>query len=49
MRKVLAIASMFLASMFVSHNAVAQEKSKLDEVLARGKVIVGVSSESPPF
>ncbi len=29
--------------------AVAQDKSKLDEVLARGKVIVGVSSESPPF
>ena len=25
------------------------EKSKLDEVLARGKVIVGISSESPPF
>jgi polar amino acid transport system substrate-binding protein len=29
--------------------AAAQEKSRLDEVLARGKVIVGVSSESPPF
>lgn len=27
----------------------AQEKSRLDEVLARGKVIVGVSSEAPPF
>jgi len=27
----------------------AQDQSKLDEVLARGKVIVGVSSESPPF
>lgn len=49
MRKLLAAVSMFLVSMFVSHAAVAQEKSKLDEVLARGKVIVGVSSESPPF
>ena len=29
--------------------ALAQEKSKLDEVLARGKVLVGVSSEAPPF
>jgi polar amino acid transport system substrate-binding protein len=29
--------------------AAAQEKSKLDEVMARGKVIVGVSSEAPPF
>lgn len=27
----------------------AQEKSKLDEVLARGHVIVGVTSETPPF
>ncbi len=27
----------------------AQEKSKLDEVLARGKLIVGVTSEAPPF
>jgi len=27
----------------------AQEKSRLDEVLARGKVIVGTSSEAPPF
>ncbi len=27
----------------------AQEKSKLDEVMARGYVIVGVSSETPPF
>jgi len=29
--------------------AAAQEKSTLDQVLARGKVIVGVSSEAPPF
>jgi polar amino acid transport system substrate-binding protein len=36
-----------------SSNAAAQAqgavKSKLDEVLARGKVIVGVTSEAPPF
>lgn len=29
--------------------AFSQEKSKLDEVIARGKLVVGVSSESPPF
>ena len=29
--------------------AQAQEKSRLDEVMARGKVIVGVTSEAPPF
>ena len=29
--------------------AAAGSKSKLDEVLARGKVIVGVTSEAPPF
>ena len=29
--------------------AAAGGKSKLDEVLARGKVIVGVTSEAPPF
>jgi len=29
--------------------ASASGKSKLDEVLARGKVIVGVTSEAPPF
>ncbi len=28
---------------------VAQEASRLDEMLSRGKLIVGVSSESPPF
>lgn len=27
----------------------AQEKSRMDEVMARGKVIVGVTSEAPPF
>ncbi len=30
-------------------SAVAQEKSQLDTVLERGKLVVGVSSESPPF
>jgi polar amino acid transport system substrate-binding protein len=29
--------------------AAAASKSKLDEVRARGKVIVGVTSEAPPF
>lgn len=29
--------------------ATAQEASRLDEMVARGKLIVGVSSESPPF
>src|SRR5215467_9403739 len=40
-------------AMATSSNAAAQAagaaKSKLDEVLARGKVIVGVTSEAPPF
>jgi len=30
-------------------SAAAAGKSKLDEVLARGKIIVGVTSEAPPF
>src|SRR6266581_6064076 len=30
-------------------SAAAGGKSKLDEVLARGKIIVGVTSEAPPF
>ena len=29
--------------------AQAQEKSRIDEILARGKLIVGVTSEAPPF
>ena len=29
--------------------AIAQEKSRLDEILARGRVVVGVTSEAPPF
>jgi polar amino acid transport system substrate-binding protein len=37
----------FLA--FGSGGSNAQEKSKLDEVLERGKLIVGVTSEAPPF
>ncbi len=39
----------FTAWLVASVPAVAQDKSQLDVVLARGKVIVGVSSESPPF
>ena len=38
-----------LCGLILAFPGQAQEKSKLDEVLARGKVIVGVSSESPPF
>ncbi|CAN5257019.1 transporter substrate-binding domain-containing protein [soil metagenome] len=37
------------ASLAFAGTVQAQEKSKLDEVMARGKVIVGVSSEAPPF
>lgn len=29
--------------------ALAQEKSRFDEIIQRGKLIVGVSSEAPPF
>ena len=49
MRKLAAILTMFLAGLALTSIAQAQDKSKLDEVLERGKVIVGVSSESPPF
>ncbi len=49
MRKFYVLLGLFLASLFITSTSLAQEKSKLDEVLARGKVIVGVSSESPPF
>lgn len=49
MRKLLSILGIVSASLIAASAAVAQEKSKLDEVLARGKVIVGISSESPPF
>lgn len=41
-----------LVLMIVGHAALAQAeqpKSKLDEVLARGYLIVGTSSEAPPF
>lgn len=42
----LAVAGLLTAA---SAQAQAQEKSRLDEVLLRGKVIVGVTSEAPPF
>jgi len=41
--------SLALAGLVSSGVAQAQEKSRLDEILARGKVIVGVTSEAPPF
>src|SRR4051812_33108121 len=34
---------------FSAAPSLAQEKSRLDEILTRGKVIVGVTSEAPPF
>src|SRR5216684_1277798 len=37
------------ASAATQEPAAAAGKSKLDEVLARGKIIVGVTSEAPPF
>ena len=43
------IALLALAGLVAAGTASAQEKSKLDEVLARGKVLVGVTSEAPPF
>ncbi|WP_426390785.1 transporter substrate-binding domain-containing protein [Variovorax sp. R-27] len=49
MRQLLKLFGLLLAGMVIASTAMAQEKSKLDEVLARGKIIVGVSSESPPF
>jgi polar amino acid transport system substrate-binding protein len=42
-------ASLALAGLVCTGAAQAQEKSRLDEILARGKVIVGVTSEAPPF
>jgi polar amino acid transport system substrate-binding protein len=49
MRKLLSLLTTCLTALVLATTAHAEEKSKLDEVLARGKVIVGVSSESPPF
>ncbi|CAN1493591.1 HisJ ABC-type amino acid transport/signal transduction systems, periplasmic component/domain [Burkholderiaceae bacterium] len=47
MQKILRIIA--VAALLLTGSAQAQEKSKLDEVLQRGKVIVGVTSEAPPF
>ncbi|MGO8867500.1 MAG: transporter substrate-binding domain-containing protein [Alphaproteobacteria bacterium] len=44
-----AAAVLFLAAALGAQPSRAQEKSKLDEVMARGKLIVGVTSEAPPF
>jgi polar amino acid transport system substrate-binding protein len=49
MRRILKCLLFAASGLLIAAAAQAQEKSKLDEVLARGKVIVGVSSESPPF
>lgn len=37
------------ASLLLAGAAQAQEKSRLDDIMARGKLIVGVTSEAPPF
>jgi polar amino acid transport system substrate-binding protein len=47
MRKVIGLLA--TAGLMLSAAAHAQEKSRLDEVMQRGKVIVGVTSEAPPF
>jgi polar amino acid transport system substrate-binding protein len=42
-------AAAVLGSAVMASMAAAQEQSKLDEVLDRGHVVVGVTSEAPPF
>lgn len=49
MRKLYTLLTSLLVGLTITSTSLAQETSKLDEVLARGKVTVGVSSESPPF
>lgn len=43
------LGTLALVGMIGTGAAQAQEKSRLDEILARGKLIVGVTSEAPPF
>jgi len=43
------LGSLAIAGLVGAGAAQAQDKSRLDEILARGKVIVGVTSEAPPF
>ena len=47
MKKLLGLVA--VTGLLLSPWAHAQEKSRLDEVMQRGKVIVGVTSEAPPF
>lgn len=49
MKKIFKYLAATAAGLMISFGVQAQEKSKLDEVLAKGKVVVGVTSESPPF
>jgi len=49
MRQVLSAIAAGVLAFVGAGTAVAQEKSRLDEILARGHVIVGVTSEAPPF
>lgn len=48
-RFVFGLAAVLCGFGFAAGEVQAQEKSRLDEILSRGKLIVGVSSESPPF
>lgn len=49
MKKIFKYLAATATGLMISLGVQAQEKSKLDEVLAKGKVVVGVTSESPPF
>jgi polar amino acid transport system substrate-binding protein len=44
-----AVAGAFLGLLTLAGAADAQERSRLDEILGRGRLIVGVASDSPPF
>lgn len=49
MKKIFKYLAATATGLMISLGVQAQGKSKLDEVLAKGKVVVGVTSESPPF
>jgi len=49
MKRLIAIWTVACAALLVAPASGAQEKSRLDEILARGTLIVGTSSEAPPF
>lgn len=49
MKRSLAFWAAACGALLVATAAGAQEKSRLDEIMARGSLIVGTSSEAPPF